>query len=80
MLEEPSFYINNNIAYKPRKHLNIYKSHQLESTFIEIINPQKSNTNLGVVYIRPKMNLNEFNDEYVKKLVDNIANENKTTF
>ena len=60
--------------------MNIYKSHQLESTFIEIINPQKSNTNLGVVYICPKMNLNEFNDEYVKKLVDNIANENKTTF
>ena len=26
------------------------------------------------------MNLNEFNDEYVKKLVDNIAKENKTIF
>ena len=32
-------YISNNIAYKPRKDLNIYKTHELESTFIEIINP-----------------------------------------
>ena len=28
-------YVSNNIAYKPRKDLNIYKMHQLESTFIE---------------------------------------------
>ena len=34
-------YISNNIAYKPRKDLNIYKTHELDSTFIEIINPQK---------------------------------------
>ena len=33
-------YISNNIAYKPRKDLNIYKTHELESTFIEIINPK----------------------------------------
>ena len=34
-------YISNNIAYKPRKGLNIYKTHELDSTFIEIINLQK---------------------------------------
>ena len=31
-------YISNNIAYKPRKDLNIYKTHELESTFINIFN------------------------------------------
>ena len=34
-------YISNDLAYKPRKDLNIYKTHELESTFIEIINPKK---------------------------------------
>ena len=33
-------YISNDLAYKPRKDLNIYKTHELESTFIEIINPK----------------------------------------
>ena len=36
-------YISHNIAYKPQKDLNIYKTHELESTFIEIINHKKSN-------------------------------------
>ena len=36
-------YISNIIAYKPRKDLNIYKIHELGSTFIETINPKKSN-------------------------------------
>ena len=34
-------YIANHLSYKPRLDLNIYKSIKLESTFIEILNPQK---------------------------------------
>ena len=34
--ERTLLYISNNIAYKPRKDLNIYKTHEFESTFIEI--------------------------------------------
>ena len=41
-------YTSNNIAYKPRKDLNIYKTCELKSTFIKIINPKKSNVILGV--------------------------------
>ena len=66
-------YISNNIAYKPRKELNIYKTHELESTFIEIFNPKKSNINLGVLYRHPAKDLNEFNDNYANKLLDNIT-------
>ena len=73
-------YISNSIAYKPRKGLNIYKTHELESTFIEIFNPKKSNIILGVVYQHPTMDLDESNDNYVNKLLDNITRENKTTF
>ena len=77
---ETLLYISNNIAYKPRKDLNIQKTHELKSTFIEIINPKKSNIILGVVYRHPTMDLNEFNDKYVNKLLDKITNENKTIF
>ena len=35
---------------------------------------------LGVIYQHPTMDLNEFNDKYVNKLLDNITKENKTTF
>ena len=73
-------YISNNIAYKPRKDLNIYKTREWESAFVETINPTKSNIILGVVYQHPAMDLNEFIDKYVNKLLDNITRENKTTF
>ena len=73
-------YISNNIAYKPRKVLNIYKTHEFESTFIEITTPKKSNMILGVVYQHLTMDLNKFNNNYVNKLLDNITRENKATF
>ena len=33
-------YISNNLSYKPRNDLCIYKSTELEPTFIEILNPK----------------------------------------
>ena len=35
--------VANHLAYKPRTDLQIYKKRDLESIFIEIINPKKSN-------------------------------------
>ena len=66
-------HISKNIAYKPRKGLNIFKFRDLKSIFVEIINQKKSKIILGVVYRHPTMDLNEFNDKYVNKLLDNIA-------
>ena len=34
-------YVANHLSYKPRLDLNIYKSNELESTFIEILNSKK---------------------------------------
>ena len=36
-------YITNHLSYKCRNDLNIYKKKELESTFVEIVNPRKSN-------------------------------------
>ena len=43
-------YIANHLSYKCRNDLNIYKKNELESTFIEIVNPKKSNIVVGVIY------------------------------
>ena len=42
-------YIAIHVLYKCCNDLNIYKKYELESTFIEIANPKKSNIILGVI-------------------------------
>ena len=43
-------YTNNKLSYKLRQDLCIYKSSELESTFVEIINPKKTNIIIGCIY------------------------------
>ena len=43
-------YINNKINYKMRNNLQIYKSKELESIFIEIIESKGKNIIIGCVY------------------------------
>ena len=42
--------IASHLSYKPRTDLKIYKANQLESTFVEIINPKKSNIVTGCLW------------------------------
>ena len=70
-------YINNKLSYKPRQDLCVYKSSELESTFIEIINPKKTNIMIGCIYRHSTMNLNEFNDNYLNILLQKISKEKK---
>ena len=42
-------YIANHLSYKCHNDLNIYKKNELESIFIEIVNPKKSNIIVGVI-------------------------------
>ena len=42
-------YIANDSSYKYRNDLNIHKENELESTFIDIFNPKKSNIIVGVI-------------------------------
>ena len=59
-------YIANHLSYKCRNDLNIYKKNELESTFMEIANPKKSNIIEGVIYRHLSMDLTEFNCNYLK--------------
>ena len=73
-------YIANHLSYKCRNDLNIYKKNELESTFIEIVNPKKSNIIVGVIYRHPSMDLTDFNCNYLNQLLENISKEKKSIF
>ena len=66
-------YIANHLSYKYRNVLSIYKKNELESTFIEIFNPRKSNIIVGVIYKHPYMDLTDFTCNYLNKLLENIS-------
>ena len=53
---------------------------ELESTFIEIVYPQKSNTIVGVIYRHQSMDFTDFNCNYLNKLLENISKKQKSIF
>ena len=70
-------YIASHLSYKPHPDLNIYKSNQLESTFVEIINPKKSNFVIGCIYKHPYMDVTDFKNNYLSQIV---SKEQKQVF
>ena len=68
-------YIKNNTLYKVRNDLKMYKSKNLESIFIEIINTNNKNIVVGCVYRHPGMDANEFNEHYLSILNEKLLLE-----
>ena len=73
-------YITNHLSYKCCNDLNIYKKNELESTFIEIVNPRKSIIIVGVICRHPSMDLADFNCNHLNKLLENTSKGQKSTF
>ena len=69
-------YVKNGIKFKPREDLKMYKSRELESTFIEIINTDKPNSIIGVIYRHPCMDPANFNESYLLPTLDKLSHEN----
>ena len=71
-------YVNERIKdYKIRTDLNnkMYEPKLLESVFIEVTNTKSANDIIGVVYRHPTMDLNTFNDNHLKPIIDNLSLE-----
>ena len=75
-------YVNKKIPnFKPRPDLNSYTPKLLESAFIEIINPKKSNSIIGVVYRHPSLDVDQFNQDHIRPLLSKLSLEkNKNVF
>ena len=65
------------LSCKNRSDLNIYKKYELEFTFIEIINPRKSNIIVSVIYRHPKMEVVELKNIFLNNLLKKINEEQK---
>ena len=58
-----------------------YKSTEVESTFIEILNPRKLMLIAGCIYHYPHIDLlNKVIEYYTNNLFDKLSEENKTVF
>ena len=68
-----------NLWYKPRPDLHIYKANQLESTFAEIINPKKSNIATGCLYKHPNMDVLDLKITILAKFLK-LYQENKNRY
>ena len=70
-------YIKKELNYKPRNDLQIYRSRELESTFMEITQNKKI-TVVGCIYRHSPMELSGFNSDCLANLSEKISLENKT--
>ena len=73
-------YIASPLSYKPRSDLNIYQANQLESTFVEINNPNKSNIVIGCVYKHPNMDVLDFKNSFLSQMFEILSKERKQVF
>ena len=62
---------------KPDLNICMYLPKALESVFVEIINPNKANIIVGVIYRHPCMSLKSFNSEHLKPFLHKLGSENK---
>ena len=68
-------YINRKHSYKIRKDLKLYKPHKIESVFVEVIMPKRTNIIVGCIYRHLDNNIDEFNTNYLRPLLQKLSNE-----
>ena len=69
-------YVHKKHVYKPKPDLKIYSKKLLESHFIELINQNGKNSIVGIIYRHPSMNPVDFNETYLKPLLqDKLSKE-----
>ena len=68
------------MSYKPRPDLNIYKANQLQSTFVEVINPKNINIVIGCLYKHPNTDVLDFKNNYRSQIFEIVSKERKQVF
>ena len=74
-------YISNDLHFRPRPDLKIYQAKGTESIFVEIVNKNKHNDIVGVIYRHPSMCDTDFIDNHMRGLIHKLSSEkNKNIF
>ena len=68
-------YINRKHSYKIQKDLKLYKPHKIESVFVEVIMPKRTNIIVGCIYRHPDNNIDDCNTNYLKPLLQKLSEE-----
>ena len=73
------FFIDDSIVFKKRDDLKFNSPGNYESTFIELIFPQRKNMILGCIYRHPTstISVDKFNNDTILPLLEKISNEEK---
>ena len=58
-----------NIHNKVRRDLKLYKPHKIESVFVEVIMPKRTNIIVGCISRHPDNNIEDFNTSYLRPLL-----------
>ena len=71
------FYISDTINYKKRDDLVLYSPGDFESTFIEVIIPNRKNMVIGCLYRHPssKISITDFTNGFIDPLLNKISTE-----
>ena len=72
-------YINKRHSYKTRPYLAIYRTKKLDTIFVKVVLPKKSNLIVGCIHNHPCRDICTFNDHYLNTLLDNLSKEANET-
>ena len=73
-------YIDKNLRYRSRSNLILYKSKEIESSFIEIIESKKKNTIVGCIHKYPNISVGEFTNDFLEPLLEKLSFNKRKLF
>ena len=73
-------YIDKNFRYRSRSDLILYKSKEIELSFIEILELKKKNVMVGCIYKHPNVPVGEFTNEFSEPLLEKLSFNKKGSY
>ena len=70
-------YIDKNLRHRLRSDLTLYKSKEIESSFIEIIESKKENAIIGCIYKGLNVSVGEFTNDFLEPLLEKRSTEKR---
>ena len=73
------FFVHDSLVFNKRDDLKFNSAGNFESTFIELILPNRKNVILGCIYRHPTSNIpvHQFTNAYIAPLLEKISSEGK---